>query len=469
MTTTDLTYLSAFESARLIREKKLSPVDLVDASLRRIEEVNPTLNCFCFVYPDEARAQARKAEAAAMRGAKLGPLHGVPIAIKDLTPTKGKVTTQGSHIMRNWVPEESAVVVERLLGAGAILVGKTMTPEFAYSSFTKSPLWGITRNPWNPERTPGGSSGGSGAAVASGCVPLAEGSDMVGSVRIPSSFFGISGLKPTFGRIPWDIFESQFDSYCHFGPLGRTANDLALFLQSAQGPSDRDFSSLPFIGDLPVPLATDVKGMRLALSVDLGFYAVDPEVEQRTREAAERFRSLGAIVEEVQLDWTAEMSQAGYRHWNVYMAALFAKYLPEWREQMTPDCVRFIEEGFNVDAIEFKKIEFIRTEQWKRLRPVLERNHALLCPTMSMPAPPVGVSDYDFGHARADGKYVQVEMTFPFNMLSACPVASVPSGFSADGLPIGLQIVGRRHDDLTVLRLAAALESTNGEPRRPPI
>jgi len=466
----DLRFQSAIESARLIRAKKLSPVELVEASLRRIEEVNPALNCFCFVYPEEALAAARTAEAAAMAGEALGPLHGVPIAIKDLTPTKGKVTTQGSYIHEHWVPDHDAVVVERLLAAGAILVGKTTTPEFAFSCFTDSPLWGATRNPWNPERTPGGSSGGSGAAVASGCVPLAEGSDMGGSVRIPASFCGISGLKPSFGRIPFDIFPSQFDSYCHFGPLARSADDLALFLQVAQGPDDRDISSLPRLGDVPIPLPADVRGMKLALSVDLGCFAVDPEVERRTRETAERFRDLGASVEEVRLDWTAGMIKAGNAHWNVYMAALFAQHLPQWRDRMTADLVRYIEDGLDVDAMAFKRLEFVRTELWNRLRPILHGHDALLCPTMSIPAPPVGTSDYDFGYDRADGKYVQVEMTFPFNMLSACPAASVPAGFSAGGLPIGLQIVGRRHDDLTVLRLAAALERSRPPAQpRPPI
>ena len=290
---------------------------------------------------------------------------------------------------------------------------------------------------------------------------------MGGSVRIPASFCGISGLKPSFGRIPFDIFPSQFDSYCHFGPLARTANDLALFLQVAQGPHDRDISSLPWIGDLPIPLPADVRGLKLALSVDLGCFAVDPEVAQRTREAAAVLRDLGATVEEVSLDWTLAMAKAGNAHWNVYMAALFAQHLPRWREQMTPDLVRYIEDGLNINAMDFKRIEFLRTEQWNRLRPILQRHDALLCPTMAIPAPPVGTSDYDFGYERADGKYVQVELTFPFNMVSACPAASVPAGFSADGLPIGLQIVGRRHDDVTVLRLAAALEQARAAPPRP--
>src|ERR1700757_4100656 len=240
----DLCYMPATEMARRIRDGRLSPVELIDNSLARIAAVNPALNCFCFVYPEEARARARAAEAEAKAGAKLGPLHGVPFAIKDLTPTKGKRTTLGSYAYEHWIPDEDAPIVEALTKAGGIMVGKTTTPEFAYSSFTESPLWGITRNPWDTSRTPGGSSGGSGAAVASGCVPLAEGSDMGGSVRIPASFCGIVGLKPSFGPIPFTILPSIFDSLSHFGPLARTIDDAALFLGITQGPDERDIQSL---------------------------------------------------------------------------------------------------------------------------------------------------------------------------------------------------------------------------------
>ena len=240
----DLSFTPATELARRIRSRDLSPLEVVKASLARIEEVNPRLNCFCFVYPDEAIDLARDAERALEGNGAVGPLHGVPIAIKDLTPTKGKRTTMGSYAFEHWVPDKSALLVERLQAAGAIMVGKTTTPEFAYSSFTDSPLWGVTRNPWNPERTPGGSSGGSGAAVASGCVPLAEGTDMGGSVRIPAAWCGLVGLKPSFGRIPLDFLPTQFDTIQHFGPLARTVDDARLFLSVAQGPDELDVMSL---------------------------------------------------------------------------------------------------------------------------------------------------------------------------------------------------------------------------------
>ena len=354
-------------------------------SLERIEQVNPTLNCFCFVYPDEALERAGEADRAAAAGGELGPLHGVPIAIKDLTPTAGKTTTMGSYAFEHFVPDRNALIVDRLLGAGAIMVGKTTTPEFAYSSFTESPLWGITRNPWNPERTPGGSSGGAGAAVASGCVPLAEGSDMGGSIRIPAAWSGTVGLKPSFGRVPLDFLPTQFDTIQHVGPLARTIADARLFLACAQGPDERDIMSLAPALDLSGPLDDSAEGLRLALDVDLGHYAIDPEVEAATREAAAALAEAGAEVEEVDLRWTRELADAWVEHWGVYLAAIFGHTLPEFRDKMDPRVVRLMEAGLAMSAVDFKRLEFVRTRAWQELAPILERHDAFLCPTMSGP------------------------------------------------------------------------------------
>ncbi|WP_119460410.1 amidase [Rhodospirillaceae bacterium SYSU D60014] len=470
MTDLDLAYTPATELARRIRARALSPVEVVSNSLARIAEVNPTLNCFCFVYPDEAMAKAREAEQAVMAGKPLGPLHGVPIAIKDLTPTRDKRTTLGSYAYEDWVPEADAPIVEALLGAGAILVGKTTTPEFAYSGFTESPLWGITRNPWNSERTPGGSSGGSGAAVASGCVPLAEGSDMGGSVRIPAALCGIVGLKPSFGRIPFTILPSQFDQLSHFGPLSRTVADTALFLKVTQGPDERDIQSLKPALDIPIPPPHSVDGLKLALSPDLGFYALHPEVEANMRHAAAVLADLGATVEEVELRWTKEMVDVWTAHWGVYLATFFGDKLPEWRHKMDPNVVALIEAGLAMDAVSFKRLEFLRTEQWKALAPILERYDALLCPTMAQPAPPVGGRDENYDRVDEAGRYHGFDITSIFNLVSQCPALSVPSGFTGDGLPTALQIVGRRFDDLTALRIGAALETARPwTGKRPPV
>jgi Asp-tRNA(Asn)/Glu-tRNA(Gln) amidotransferase A subunit family amidase len=378
----DLCYTPATELARLIRAGELSPVECVQNSLDRIDEVNPALNCFCFTYPEEALDLARRAEAAVARGDELGRLHGVPIAIKDLTPTAGKRTTMGSYAFEHYVPARSALIVEKLLGAGAIMVGKTATPEFAYSSFTDSPLWGITRNPWNVERTPGGSSGGSGAAVASGCVPFAEGSDMGGSIRIPASWSGTVGLKPSFGRIPLDFLPTEFDTIHHVGPLARTVADARLFLDCAQGPDERDIMSLAPALDLSGELDSSAADLRLALDVDLGYYAIDPEVEATTRDAAAALAEAGAVVEEVDLGWTREVSDAWVEHWGVYLAAIFGDKLAEFRDRMDPRVVGLMDAGLAMGAVAFKRLEFVRTDAWFRLAPILERYDALLCPTM---------------------------------------------------------------------------------------
>jgi Asp-tRNA(Asn)/Glu-tRNA(Gln) amidotransferase A subunit family amidase len=469
MSDLDLAYAPAGDIARRIAAKDLSPVVVVKNALRRIEEVNGRLNCFCFVYPEEALAKARAAEKAVMRGDPLGPLHGVPIAIKDLTPTKGKRTTLGSYTHEHWVPERSATIVERLEAAGAIMVGKTTTPEFAYSSFTKSPLWGVTRNPWDPSRTPGGSSGGSGAAVASGCVAIAEGTDMGGSVRIPASFCGLVGLKPSLGRIPLDLLPSVFDNISHFGPLARTIDDAGLFLAASAGPSDADIQSLPPGPRIPARIPGAIKGRRLALDVDLGIYAVDPEVEAMVRAAADDLRRAGAIVEEVDLGWTPAIRDAWYVLWKVFMAAFFGHLLEAWREKMDPNIVALIEGGRAISAVEHKRTEIVRTEQWRKLARVLADHDALLCPTMAQPAPRVELSDASFGELDANGKVKGLDMTEVFNNVPQCPALSVPAGFTRAGLPVGLQIVGRRFDELGVLRIGKALERIRPWSGRRPI
>jgi Asp-tRNA(Asn)/Glu-tRNA(Gln) amidotransferase A subunit family amidase len=470
MSDLDLCYLPATEMAQRIREGRLSPVELIENSLARIAEVNPKLNCFCFVYPEEARARAKAAEADVKAGRKLGPLHGVPFAIKDLTPTKGKRTTLGSYAFEHWVPEEDAPIVEALTRAGGIMVGKTMTPEFAYSSFTESPLWGITRNPWNTGHSPGGSSGGSGAAVASGCVPLAEGSDMGGSVRIPASFCGIVGLKPSFGRIPFTILPSQFDSLSHFGPLARTIDDAALFLDVTQGPDERDIQSLKPRLSIPQPASGSIRGWRLGLSVDLGFMHVAPEVEEAVRNAAAALVEQGAEIEEVEIGWRREMIDGWNAHWGVYLASFFGDKLEQYRDKMDPGVVGLIESGLRMNAVDFKRIEFLRTEMWRKLSPVLARNQALLCPTMAHPAPRVGGKDSEYDWTDEKGRFHGLDITSLFNFVSQCPALSVPAGIASSGLPIGLQIVAPRFDDLTALTIGKALEAARPwAQRRPPI
>jgi Asp-tRNA(Asn)/Glu-tRNA(Gln) amidotransferase A subunit family amidase len=470
VTDLDLCFTPATELAARIRAGSLSPVSIVDNALQRIAEVNPALNCFCFIYGDEARAQAQQMETEAKAGHFRGPLHGVPYALKDLTPTKGKRTTLGSYAYEHWVPDHDAPIAEALAGAGGILIGKTTTPEFAYSSFTESPLWGITRNPWNTERTAGGSSGGSGAAVASGCVPFAEGSDMGGSVRIPASFCGIVGLKPSFGRIPFTILPSQYDQLSHFGPLARTIGDACLFLQITQGPDDRDIQSLTTPLDFTGPLPSDLKGRHLALLLKVGNHVWHPEVDAAVRRAADIFAKAGAIIEEVSLPWGKDEDELWSAHWGVYLATFFGHVLKDYRAKMDPNVVRLIENGLAMNAVEFKKIEIVRTRMWGEIQPILARNEAMLTGTMCQPAAKVGRNDAEYWQLDADGGYRALDFTSVWNFVSPCPALSVPAGLTSDKLPIGLQIIGRRHDDLGVLGLGAALE--NLQPwwqQRPPL
>mgnify|MGYP002628024217 CR=1 FL=1 len=470
MSDLDLCFTPASELARRIRTKEQSPVEITANSLARIEEVNPALNCFCFTFPEEALARAAEAEAAVMRGDAVGPLHGVPIAIKDFTPTRGKTTTMGSKVYADWVPEEDAQIVKDLSRAGAIMVGKTTTPEFAHAGFTHSPLWGVTRNPWNTQHTPGGSSGGSGAAVSSGCVPLAEGSDMGGSVRIPASCCGTVGLKPSLGRIPMTVLPTMFDNISHFGPLARTIDDAALFLAAAQGPFERDIMSLQTPLDITIPIGADVKGLRIALDMDLGFYAVDDEVAAHVEACATVLREAGATVEEVDLGWTRKMSDAWNVYWDVYLAAFFEQHLDSRREDLDPTIAAMFDSARKVDAITFKRLEFVRTEQWLALCDVFERYDALICPTCPIPAPPADARDAELYGETDEGKLRATTMTEVFNNIAQCPALSVPSGWTKAGLPTGLQIVGHRFDDLMALRIGAAIERARpwGD-RRPPI
>jgi len=441
----------------------------MERAFDRIAGVQERLNPFCFVYEEEARELAREADAAVRAGGPLPPLHGLPVAIKDFTPLAGKRTTRGSCALEHWVPEEDPVIVKRLRAAGAIIAARTTTPEFAFSSFTESPLWGITRNPWDPARTPGGSSGGSAVAVSTGCVPLAEGTDMGGSVRIPAALCGVVGMKPSLGRIPMDILPTAFDSISHFGPLARTVDDAALFLSATQGAHDADIRSLgdwPEYGNLRPDSLAD---KRIALSVDLGFFAVDTEVEANTRIAADMLRELGARVEEVRLGWDRRIVDAWFAYWGVFLSASFGELREEHASRMDPEVLRLMAEGDRMDAVTFKRLECVFTDQWRELAAVFRDHDALVCPTMALPAPEVGRDDSDFDWEDASGLYHGLDMTCPFNNVAACPALSVPSGFTRGGLPTGLQIVGHRFDDRGVLEIGAALEPLVGWPEwRPP-
>ncbi|MEM9222791.1 MAG: amidase [Pseudomonadota bacterium] len=448
--------LDAAAIARAVGSGERSAVQVVDASLARIAQVNGALNAFVDVYED---ARDIAASIDAKPAGERGALAGVPVAIKDLTPMAGRRTTSGSVSRADHVDSHDAVVVQRLKAADAVIVGRTATPEFAFSSFTRSPLHGHTRNPWDPSRTCGGSSGGSAVAVATGCVPLAEGSDMGGSIRIPAALCGCVGLKPSLGRIPMDLLPTTFDTISHIGPIAHNVADAARFLAVAHGPDDADILSLP--GHLAIDadgLAdADVKGRRVALSVDLGFYAVDPQVAENTFAAARALERAGCVVEEATLPFSAEQVKAWDRIWSVFLAADFGDARTAYGDRMDQELLAIMAGGERVSGIEFRRLDHIRTAQWRQMAELFTRYDALLCATMALPAPPVETPESVFGGFDDKGRFEGFEMTALFNNVAPCPAISVPSGLT-EGLPTGAQLVGRRHGDVALLELAAALE-----------
>ena len=458
MSTSDIIYMPAVEMAATIREKKLSPVQVINAVLNRIDKLNPKLNAYCTLLAEDAGRQAKEAENLVMKGEELGPLHGVPVSVKDLVFTKGIRTTFGSRIYENFIPDADNIVVERLKAAGAIVMGKTNTPEFGFMGVTDNLLFGLTRNPWNLDRHAGGSSGGAAAAVVAGMGPLAVGTDGGGSIRIPSSFCGAFGLKPSYGRVPRGPGLPDWQTLSHTGPITRTVTDAALMLETIAGRDDRDINSLPETKLEYLPfLEGDLKGLRVGWSADLGYALIDPEVLAITTTALGVFESLGAEVEEAGL----ELENQGRTFsiiWGVTIASEVADKLEEWREAMNPQLVQMVERGINVRAIDYAYAAQARKEFWSTIQPLFEKYDVLLTPSTAVPA--FDVSTYqvtEIAGIKGTPALDWTPFTYPFNFTGQ-PAASVPCGWTEEGLPVGLQIVGRRFADATVLKVAAAFE-----------
>lgn len=459
----DLCYLSATEAIEKFRARELSPVELTRALIARSDALNPTLNVLTEVKRDTALAAARTAEAryAKPRGANLRPLEGVPVAIKDFHPVKGEITTFGSYAFQHYRAPHSAPTVDRLLRAGAILLSRTTTPELAHDGITASPLWGVSRNPWDPKYSCGGSSGGAGAAVAAGMTTIADGTDGGGSIRIPAAINGVFGYKPPFGRNPLDL-EHPLESLLHYGPLTRSVADAALMQNVMSGQHVGDICSLREKIELPL-VYPGIRGMRIAFSMNLGYFEVAEDVQKNTREAVRALKRLGATVDEVDLGWDYTVLDAWQTWWEGLFAALCGDLLPRWRHQMTPMVVKVLEAGQRHDAVRLYKSNLTRGAMWQKLGPILEKYDALVCPTCAVSCLDAEhdsmAADYRINGRRVPA-YVGWAMTYPFNLMAWCPVASVPSGFGATGMPTGLQIVGRTFDDPTVFRIAAAFEKS---------
>ena len=466
MPSDDLCFASAVDLADWIRAKRVSPVEVTQAVLVRIERVNPALNAYCLVTADAALAAARAVEAAIMRGERLGPLAGVPVSIKDLVITKGVRTTFGSWLYADHVPDEDAPVVERLRQGGAVIVGKTTTPEFGWKGDTASPLLGISRNPWDVSKSPGGSSGGAAAAVAAGLAPLAVGTDGGGSIRIPGSFCGVFGLKPTYGLVPVYPAPST-GTLSHAGPMARTVGDAALMLQAMAGPDDHDPLSFPKTGqDFSVGAADGLRGLRVAWSPTFGYANVDPEVRQLTEALARQCEGLGALVETIpQVFPDPDPIWAPLFYTGI--AARILPRLPEWGDRIDPALVRVAQEYAPLSAVKWQEAVTARAAFIESVRRFFERFDLLLSPTL--PVPPFTAGAERPPAPPAGSRLAWVAFTYPFN-LTGQPAATIPAGWTSGGLPVGLQIVGRRLDDLRVLRAAAALEAAAPwAQRRPPV
>jgi Asp-tRNA(Asn)/Glu-tRNA(Gln) amidotransferase A subunit family amidase len=470
MTPDDLCFTPATRLVALIRRRAVSPLEITRAVLDRIERVNPTLNAYCTVAAEQALAAARAATRALGRRAPLGPLHGVPVSIKDLTPTRGIRTTWGSKIFEHHVPEEDALVVARLKAAGAVVIGKTNTPEFGAGANTFNAVFGPTRNPWNSALTCGGSTGGGAVALATGMAPLAQGSDLGGSLRIPAAFCGVVGLRPSPGLVPVHPAPVAWDSYSVMGPMARTVGDLALMLAVIAGPDPRSPISYPVDGRAFTAAARrpSLRGARVAWSPDLGVTPVDHEIRRVATDATRVLRQLGARVDEAHPDFTGladiVLASRGFS-----MVARHEDKLPRWRDVMQENLVKNIEYGLGLRASDVARAERARTELWERVRTFQERYDFIVTPTTAVGPFPVETIYPREINGVPMANYIQwVLLTYAFTVVGL-PAISVPCGVTRDGLPVGLQIVGRWRDEASVLRAAAAFEAAAPwADRRPP-
>jgi aspartyl-tRNA(Asn)/glutamyl-tRNA(Gln) amidotransferase subunit A len=451
----DLLNFSAVELLDLYRTRRASPVEVTRAALQRIDALNPVLNAFCFLAPDESMAMAAASESRWMKGEPQGLLDGVPVSIKDILLTRGWPTLRGSRTVDPAGPwTDDAPAVSRLRENGAVLVGKNTTPEFGWKGVTDSPLTGITRNPWNPAKTPGGSSGGGAAAVAARMVPLTLGTDGGGSIRIPCAFTGLFGLKPAFGRVPaWPL--SPFGTVAHIGPMTRTVADAALLMNVISQPDSRDWYALPpDARDFRDGLDQGIRGWRIAYSPALGRADVDPEVASIVERAAERLADLGAHVEEADpaLPGAEEVFR---RHWFSGAAYLLRNFTPAQKALMDRGLVDVAELGSRIGMLELLEAVQQRGAFGIEMNRFHERYDLLLTPSLPLAAFDAGTEVADLIKEKRWTEWTP--FSYPFN-LTQQPAASVPCGLTTAGLPVGLQIVGRRYDDWRVLRAARAFE-----------
>jgi amidase len=459
---TELHYLSATEALEGFRAKTLSPVELMEAVLARADKVDGTVNALCHRFDERALDHAREAEARYMgKGEPPRPLEGIPMAVKEEEAIAGEPWTQGSLIYKDTIAPHTSCFAERILASGAIVHARSTAPEFSCAGFTHSRLWGVTRNPWNPEFAVGGSSGGSGAALAAGTATLASGSDIGGSIRIPASANGVVGFKPPYGRVPQDP-PFNYDTFCHVGPMARTVADCAAFQNVVCGPHPRDHVSLRPRIVLPDQFAP-IDGLRIAVSLDLGSWPLDPEVEVNTLRTAEALRAAGATVEQVDLNLSRSLTnRLTSIHFNLIFAAAVDAEIEAHGDLMTDYALEFPRSmKAQADGAGLLEEFTLEAQVYEPIGALLEDFDVLVCPTLGARGLVAGDSYIGHGLRVGDtevGNYFDTIMTAPFNVMSRCPVLAVPSGLADNGVPTGIQIVGRTYDDETVFRVGAALE-----------
>ncbi len=463
----DLCYRDARELARMIRRREVSSEEVVGGFLDRIEKLDPSVNAIPTLRPrEELLAEARAADAAVARGDELGRLHGLPHAVKDTAQTQGIRTTMGSPILSDNVPDADEIFVERLRAAGAILIGKTNVPEFGAGSHTFNPVFGVTRNPWDTSRSCGGSSGGAAVALACGMVPLADGSDMGGSLRNPGSFNNVVGFRPSFGRVPRSMLHA-WEPLTVNGPLGRTVGEAAYLLSVMAGPDARDPVCLDEPGaSFAEPLACDPRGLKIGWSRDLGL-PVAPEVAKALLPARSTLESLGCDVQDEAPDFggAGEIFQT-LRAWT--FAGMLGGLLEPLRDELKDTLVWNIERGLALTGQDVAAAERARTKLYEEVTRFFERFDFLCLPTSQVAPFPVETEWVREIDGVAMETYIDWMQSCSLITLTGLPAVSVPAGFTDGGLPVGLQIVGRRHADRRVLELAHAFEQATGHGRRRP-
>jgi Asp-tRNA(Asn)/Glu-tRNA(Gln) amidotransferase A subunit family amidase len=463
----ELCYVSATEALRRFRDGTLSPVELVDAVIARAAATEPVVNALCMRYFDEAREHARRAERA-WRDGSARPLEGIPVAIKDEALIAGRVTTNGSLLLADHVAATTDVTVQRLLDAGAIVHARTATPEFSMAFVTDSRLWGTTRNPWNPELTPGGSSGGAGASLAAGSTTLASGSDIAGSIRVPAAMTGTVGFKPPYGRVPQGA-PYNLDSYSQEGPMARTVEDCRLMQNVIAGPHPCDPAVIAPKFEIPAP-PRDLRGWRVGFSPDLGFQPLGDDVRAGAFAALDLFRATGAAIVDVELGWNGRlcMKTAMVHYATLTAAQLRRDYgAPGQRALLTTYINRFLEITGEVSAADLLAEAEHTNRMHAALMDAFTRCDVLVVPTVATTRI---AADFDYSRdsIRIGGRHVDPilgwVLTWPFNTIGRCPVLNVPVSRAGNGVPLGIQIVGRPFDDAAVFAAGAALERAAGGP-----